>query len=224
MLNEFMKIIFPPKCIFCGKILSIKSDIDICRECYENIPFIAEEDSGGGRRIFHSRYCDRVVCTCEYTGIIKEALIKFKFKNKPSFYRAFGKLLFYKLSETVEADSIDMVISVPLSRKRHVERGYNQAKLIAGALSRELKVPECSAVLKRVKNTQSQRLLTGKERHENVRDAFELVDSDIVEGKTIILVDDIYTTGSTVGECARILKEYGAEKVLAGVIASGRKY
>lgn len=223
-MDKLLHLIFPPKCIFCNKILAITSDIDICKECYEKIPFLSPHPISGGRNLFNNRYCDQVVCVCEYSGNIKEALIRFKFYNKPSFYRALGKLLYSRLEDALDVGGIDMVLSVPLSRKRYAQRGYNQARLVSKVLSRELRVADCSAIIKRVRDTRSQRLLDKKSRYRNIRDAFALIDPDIVEGKTIVLVDDIYTTGNTVGECARILKEAGADRVIAGVIASGRKY
>ncbi len=224
MLNSVIRLIFPSKCIFCSKIIRPEADIDICRECFAEIPFLPPQPAEGQYNIFLNRYCDKVVCACEYTGIIKKALIQFKFYNKPSFYRTLGRLLAHKVAETIDCEDIDMVVSIPLYRKKQMKRGYNQAALIGRVLSREWQVPDCSAILKKVKDTRSQRLLDRKDRYRNLQDAFTLIDPDIVVGMNIVLVDDIFTTGSTVGECARILKEAGADKVIAAVIASGRKY
>ncbi len=117
-----------------------------------------------------------------------------------------------------------MAIGIPLYKKRLLDRGYNQAALLAGAVSREFNIPDCSAVIKRVKNTKSQRSLARYERYRNMVDAFCLVDADIIMGKTILIVDDVYTTGNTAGECARLPKENGAQRVYAAAAASGRRY
>ena len=125
MVERLINLIFPPKCIFCSKILNVNSDIDICKECFKRIPFLRYVQTGNGRKLFLNRYCDDVVCVCEYTGIIKEALVKFKFYNKPSFYRALGRLLYMKIAQNYDSSDIDMIVSVPLSKKRFTERGID---------------------------------------------------------------------------------------------------
>lgn len=116
-----------------------------------------------------------------------------------------------------------MIISIPLHHKKELSRGYNQALLISKALSRELKIPECSGVLKRIKYTDAQSLLKKGDRSINVKGAFRVINSDMIKDKSILLVDDILTTGSTANECSKVLKEAGARIVDAAVIASGKK-
>jgi ComF family protein len=125
-----------------------------------------------------------------------------------------------KMRNTIKFDTI---ISVPLHRQRELNRGYNQSRLISGALSRKLGLPDNSKLLQRVRNTQSQSLLAREERSLNLVDAFAVVDTSGVKGKNILLVDDIMTTGYTLNECAKALKAAGARTVVGAVVASGRK-
>jgi ComF family protein len=155
--------------------------------------------------------------------MVKESLIRFKFYNKPGYYRTFAKLIADKLDKLTNIEEYDMVISVPLHKHKEFIRGYNQAHLISKALSKLIKLPECSNVMKRERYTESQSLLDRQKRNQNVKGAFSVRLPQKAEGKTILLVDDILTTGSTLEECSRVLKQAGAVKVFAVVVATGRK-
>jgi len=179
--------------------------------------------SAGGESILEE-YCDSIICLCEYTGIIRESLKRYKFYNKPGYYRVFGKLLAEKIKKVTDFQKFDIIISVPLHRNRERIRGYNQSLLISRVVGRELGIQECSWLLEKVKDTPSQSLLNRQKRESNIKDAFRVTFSDRVRDKSILLIDDILTTGNTVNECSRVLKQCGARHVTAAVIASGRKY
>lgn len=220
---KFWELIFPPRCIFCGKLLEVHSELEICKGCYRQIPFVTGRlalacDTGPGRT-----YYDDIVCVCEYSGLVKRSLVRYKFSNKPSYYRAFAGLVVQKLLHGAGCQNFDMVISVPLHWKKKWDRGYNQALLIARQISRRLRLPEGSPLLVRSRETKSQSLLNKKDRQSNVFGAFTVVDPAAVAGKTILLVDDVMTTGSTVNECCKALKAAGAAKTVVAVIASGRR-
>jgi len=223
MLKEITRLIYPSKCIFCGILMVTKDDFDICPQCMKNIPF---SKHGITQSILNSaieEYCDGVIYICEYSGIIKQALIRYKFFEKSSYYRAFGKLLAAKLKKMTNYVGFDIVIGVPLHKSKENLRGYNQAELICKVLSKELKISKNSNILSRVLNTQSQSLLSGKERFYNIKGAFKANYPKHIQGKSILLVDDVFTTGNTINECSKVLKESGAKSVIAAVIASGRK-
>ncbi len=224
MLNEMLRLIFPPRCIFCKSLLSVGTTIEICSGCHTKIPFIhGNIVETAGEKLYKS-HCDGIICACEYSGIIKEGLIKYKFFDKASYYRAFAKLLSNRIKNMTRNTKFDIIISVPLHKERERIRGYNQALLISKFVSRELGVAENSRVLRRIRNTQSQSLLNKEERHVNIRDAFSVSGACEISGKTILLIDDVLTTGSTVNECSRVLKEAGAKAVIAAVVASGKKF
>ncbi|MCX7923029.1 MAG: ComF family protein [Clostridia bacterium] len=223
MLEGIIKFIFPSKCIFCGTLLDINAELDICARCYSRIPFINGKGIKDRRQGYDIKYCDGVFCVCNYSGIVKDSIIKYKFLNKASYYRTFAKLLSYKLKEMTNCRNFDIIVSVPLYKNKERVRGYNQSLLVSKALSKEIGVPHYSGLLVKIKNTESQSLLGKKERYTNIKDAFATSDRDKVKDKSILLVDDILTTGSTISECCKVLKESGAKKVFAAVIATGRQ-
>lgn len=223
LFERIANTIYPPKCIFCKKSLGNEIALHICSACYAKLPFTREmlmpvlENETGGQ-------CDGAISVFQYTGMAKNSLIRFKFYNKPSYYRTFARLLACKLKKITDIKQYDMVISVPLHRQKEFARGYNQAYLLSRALGRELQLPECSGLLKRQKYTFSQSLLDKKKRLENIKGAFLVKLPERVAGKSVLLVDDILTTGSTLEECSRMLKQAGVNKVTAAVVATGRKY
>lgn len=168
-------------------------------------------------------YCDGAISVFQYTGMVKESLIRFKFYNKPSYYRTYARLIADKLSKVTDIKQYHVVMSVPLHSHKEFSRGYNQAHLISKALSKDLKLPECSHLMKRYRYTEAQSLLDKQKRDQNVKGAFSVASAKRIKGKSVLLVDDILTTGSTLEECSRMLKQAGALKVTAVVVATGRK-
>lgn len=223
MISKVLLYIFPPKCIFCGNILDKGSDIFICKGCFNNLTFY-DIKSSKYKSIFKTTYCDEVVCACFYEGILKSALVKYKFSNKPSFYRGLAYLLCLQLEEVVKLNQIDLVIAVPLSTKRNRERGYNQAYLIAVYMSKLFRITNASAILRRIKHTKAQSTLHRDNRQNNITGAFVVENKPFIKGKNILILDDVFTTGSTVNECAKVLKEAGANSIYAAVVASSRKF
>lgn len=220
---RLVNLVFPPKCIFCHNVLPNSSDINICRGCFDKIPFI-KMNAESYSTVFKTPYCDKVICPCRYEGIIKKALTDFKFKDRPSLYRALAFIIGEKLTEFVEPGDIDIISAVPLSRKRFRLRGYNQAELLASFIARELNSVNASSVIIRTKNTKKQASLNKEERKLNVCNAFTVIDSSYVVNKKVLIVDDIFTTGSTISECAMAFKDAGAAEVYAAVVASGRYF
>lgn len=216
----FIKIIFPPRCIFCGKPLDIKTKLEICSLCYNSIPFVSEQYCEQKLMTFTKNSIDQIICLCRYSGIIKSSLIRYKFFNKPGYHRTFARLLAERIQNMTDLNNIDIIASVPLYKKKKNERGYNQSLLISRQLAKELGIAEKSRLLERVKNTRSQSLLKNRsERYLNVKDAFIVNNSEQIINKTVLLVDDISTTGFTLEECAGALKKAGAIKVIGAVIA-----
>lgn len=219
MTNRLIKLLFPHKCIFCGTVIDYERDIEICDKCFTKVPFVSRINY----EVDYKRYYDKLICLCRYTGIVKECLIKFKFYEKASCYRTFARLICGKLKEESGWDKHDMIMSVPLHPRKQRIRGYNQSQLITKVVSKETGIPESSRLLERTRETESQSLLSKDRRHSNVKGAFNVKEPESVKGKSVILVDDIFTTGFTINECAKVLKGAGVESVTALVIASGRR-
>jgi competence protein ComFC len=220
LTEKIIRLLYPPKCIFCGELLDIDTELEICPKCFDKIPFMPEENYRSLKKFDYDSNWDDLVCACEYKGIIKEAIMRYKFFDKPSYCRAFGHLMLLKLSGVLKKYDFDMIVSVPLHRKKKALRGYNQSLLISREISRKTGIPEKSNLLCRVKNTKSQSTLTREGRYFNIRNAFLIKEKEEIKSKNILIFDDILTTGYTLNECSRVLKEAGAEKVVAAVIAS----
>jgi ComF family protein len=210
--ETLLRLIFPPKCIFCGKILDIEKELEICDDCFEKLDFIKSP-------IIMNNV---IACVCQYNAVLRGAIVKYKFFDKPSFYRAFGLLLSQRVQEVFKDIKIDLLVSVPLHKKRERERGYNQAKLIAQQVSRHTGIPDRSKVIARVVNTKPQSLLSKEERKYNLEAAFIIEKPKEVQSRTILLIDDVLTTGATLHHCSECLKQAGAKAVFGAVIGTGR--
>jgi ComF family protein len=216
-----MHIIFPQKCAFCGKILfPQKVDVEFCDLCLSEIEFF-EKDFVDAKEI-DSPFFDGVISVCRYRGLIVEVIHRFKFNAKPVYYRPLAKFLYMKLEGISEVVDADFVMAVPMFVSKQKERGYNQAALIAKGFASCSGLPDYSKFLTRTRKTKKQSTLTKTERAENVKNSFAIWPPHFdLSGKTIILIDDIFTTGNTLNECARILKIAGAKFVYCAVVATG---
>lgn len=117
--------------------------------------------------------------------------------------------------------SYDIIGPVPIHKKRMVERGYNQSELIAREIAKNIDNLRYEKILRKTKNNKRQSELKKEDRLENVKNVYEIQNKQIIQGKRIILFDDIYTTGSTLNECSKVLKENGAKEILIIALASG---
>lgn len=184
------------------------------------IPFTSKLD----KSFYEKHYIDRFFCVCEYTGMMRKAIIRFKSYGKAASFRTFGLFMTKKLKDKTNVESFDGIVYIPVSNKRLVERGYNQAYLLAKSISKLTGINVIKNVLKRTLDTKSQKELNRTARIENIRGVFKVEKPDKIKEKNILLVDDIMTTGSTLNEASHVLKNAGAKKITAIVLASGRKY
>ncbi len=153
-----------------------------------------------------------------------ESIHQMKYGGKAYLARPLGKLMAYFATDWLEDCDRYLIMPVPLHPKRLRERGYNQSLLLARAMSLLLGIKIDLLSLRRVKNTRSQTGLNSEERKKNVRGAFALDREKDFKGQSIILVDDVATTGHTMNECAKILKTAGCEEVLCLVLARTEVY
>lgn len=159
-----------------------------------------------------TEYTQYLLAPFEYEGLYRNIFIDFKFHGKHAAGHLIGMMLEEYFKDMVICGDFDFIVSVPLSKRRLMERGYNQADIMAEYVSRALKIP-INNVLERIKHTEAQSQLRGRSRYENVKGVFK-TDCDLT-GMNILLFDDVFTTGSTVNECAKMLKMAGAENVVA---------
>lgn len=215
---------FPSYCVNCGQRISYKDNC-LCKECIKNIDVIfdgCEVCSGelldGHCAICDSRkiFFDKNIAIAEYNGVVKEILHSFKFNKRKRLHTHLSSLAFGKIS--CINDSIDAVTSVPINKKKRWERGFNQSELIAKYISKKIKV-DYVPHLKEKYNFKAQKKLGYRDRFLNILDRFIVKNEKRLKGKNILIIDDIFTTGATINECARILKSFGAEKVYSLTIA-----
>ncbi|MBN2466708.1 MAG: ComF family protein [Deltaproteobacteria bacterium] len=155
----------------------------------------------------------------KYEGALETLIHGFKYRQQFAAKTVFGFLLDNCRSDDLDFCRYDLLVPVPLHKKRLRERGFNQAVVLADLLRKKYKVPLARAVLQRTVYTPPQVQLRGDARKKNVRRAFKASDPAAVRNKTILLVDDVYTTGATMNECARTLKQAGASRIDGFVMA-----
>lgn len=170
-------------------------------------------------------FFDEQIFFFEYTGIIREKIINYKFNEKSYLYKTFAELITgIELEKFIK--EYDIIIPVPLSKKRMKERGYNQSLLILKYLLQKNKINNIyleDKILYKVKNIKPQSSMkTKQDRINNIKGVYEVKNNAKIKNKKIIIFDDIFTTGSTVNECAKIIKQAGAEKI--GVITIAKDF
>ena len=205
MLENILNLLYPNVCGVCNKI----SKEAICKKCEIKIKKYEINYLNRNRKI----YFDEIFCVYKYEGIIRDMLIKYKFQNDAYLYKTFIKILLKNKKLYSFLEKYDIIIPVPISKQRKQKRGYNQTQLISSGLAKELNIKCESKILVKVLNNNAQSSLNKKDRIENVKNAFKLINLYKIKDKNVLIFDDIYTTGSTVNECAKLLKEANTKKV-----------
>lgn len=237
LYNSILDLLFPEEgiCFCCDQYDEEVKEDHICNDCRDKLIFINEDKcpvcgkpTYKGYSSSRCSYCanktfyfTKALAPLEFSGLIRKTIYKYKYESKPYIYKSFGEVMLRAL-EKENIGNIDYIVPVPLHRARKAERGYNQAELLARHISLKLGIPLERNSLRRVKATKIQNKLARHEREQNIKDAFKIRDIRVFKDKRILLVDDIFTTGSTVNECSRILKEGGAAEVFVITIATGR--
>lgn len=212
VLSNILDLLFPPKCIFCGKFLKKGADC-MCPNCAETLPF-----AKGAAAVQKGDYFDVCVSPLMYEGDVRKSVLRFKFKGSVSYAECYGKLLADCIREHLSG-KYDLITWVPLSVKRARDRGYDQAMLLALAAALALDDVAVEILVKKA-HVKAQSTIEDREmRRANVSGVYELKDRELVAGKRILLIDDIITTGATLSECARTLLMGGAESVVCATLA-----
>ncbi len=248
MLSHILNIIFPAVCKQCGCFITTATTTTacFCNKCWEGIkwfnlpccprcgiPYHSLETSAEpfpvsssghtcGECIKNPPYFDRAISAGPYTEVLAEAIKLFKYKKKIHIGLALAghDVMVAGLTNLIQScPEAPFLIPVPLHQSRLREREYNQSAISASVISSKFSIPLMTDVLLRQRYTKPQVELGFRERKENVTGAFSIQNNEVIKGKNIILVDDVYTTGSTVNECAKALKKNGAGKVYVVTIA-----
>ncbi len=205
--NQILNLIYPPICGICGKL---NPDF-LCHKCEKLL-----ESQGKfkiEKQLNTSYYFKEHLYMFEYQGIIRKIILNYKFKDKAYLYKTLVNFLLKNQKFFQILQSYDTMISVPISRKRRKERGYNQSELIAKEIAIKLSLEYNPKSLFKAKNIIEQSKLNKEERKKNIQGVYELHNFKILQNKKILLIDDIYTTGSTVNECSKVLNQAQPKKI-----------
>jgi len=214
LLDTILNVVFPVNCLSCGKEGS-----DLCLRCLSDSPAAERESANWIFPLFDYRHIP-----------VKKSIWLLKYKSKKRIAGIFAEVMYGKIIEELSELSVmknfrePILIPIPLSKKRYRERGYNQAELICEKL---VEIDEKNNNFKLEKNTlikikETEHQANIKERRDrlkNLSDSFSVKNSKMIEGKNIILIDDVTTTGATLSEARKILKQSGAKKVIAFTVA-----
>jgi ComF family protein len=202
-----LNLIYPPTCGICGKLNSNF----LCKKCEKQLELQSKFEIEENQNINY--YFEEHLYIFEYQGIIRKIILDYKFNDKSYLYKTIVNFLlknekFFKIVE-----SYDTIIPVPISKKRKKERGYNQSELIAREIARNLPIEYNNRCIFKIKNIVEQSKLNKEERQKNIQGVYELRNQKLIQNKKILLIDDIYTTGSTVNECSKILGQAQPKKI-----------
>lgn len=200
-----LKQVVSPRCMRCGKTIEDETE-EYCRDC-RTVP-------KSFKRGFPAFF---------YEGAIKTSLYDFKYKNQRDYAEFYRDSILRIYGREIRELEFDGIVPVPVHPRKRKKRGYNQAELLAKELGKHLEVPVYPRYLERCVDTDPQKELNDKERMENLKNAFKIRQNEIKLEK-ILLVDDIYTSGSTIEACTRILLSAGTKAVYYTSVAIGRGY
>ncbi|NMC36597.1 ComF family protein [Candidatus Beckwithbacteria bacterium] len=232
--NFFLDFLFPPTCLSCGKFAEV-----LCSKCLAQIheqeqlicPFCLQTSLYGQKHSKCKGNLDGLVAIWSYKGVIQKVIKSVKYRYYWAFFDKIIQLYllylqkpkYQRLQKYLEQKPI--VIPVPLHKFKQKQRGFNQAEIIGKTLAKYYDLPFSKQILIRIVNTKPQSELSKKERAVNIKNAFFAsgkvlqISSKPLKDKQILLVDDVWTTGSTMQTCARILKKLGASKIWALTLA-----
>ncbi|MDE0207865.1 MAG: ComF family protein [Candidatus Tectomicrobia bacterium] len=232
LLRALCDFILPPHCVVCEASTSGESDPWVCAGCWVSVkfmrppvcaqcgtPFQAPVEAIGavnhrcGRCVTRPPHYERARAVGLYEGTLREVIHAMKYRPVFGLVRPLAELLCGWFSVYWGHRVPDALVPVPLHRLRLRRREFDQAQALAGELGRQVGVPVWSDTLIRHVSTRSQIGLSAVERRRNIRGAFRVEPRRSCRGKSLLLIDDVYTTGATALECARVLKRAGAARV-----------
>lgn len=213
MFRNIWELLFPPKCVLCRRILE-KEELDLCHVCRRDAPgYDGQRDK--------LRFVRQSTAVWYYEGVVRSSLLRYKFNNARSYCRCYGRMMAMRIAQELP-EQIDLMTWVPVGPKRKAKRGYDQVELLAQAVSRELGIPSRRLLRKPRDNRPQSGIDTAEGRRANVLGVYEICDPELIQGRNVLLLDDIVTTGATLSECARMLQSAGAKNVYSAAVAAGR--
>jgi ComF family protein len=232
MIDKVLSLLYPHKCTFCNKPIKFDNDKYICDNCEKSLPYLekggcvkcgcptgefALDVCSNCRKYNHS--FEKSFTPLVYTGNVRRAILRMKFYNAEYSARAFSFLIADRILSS-DAPLFDFITYVPVSGERFVERGFDQAKIIADELSKIMNIPVVDSIVHRDVSCRQSSLPQYK-RRKNAKESFK--GKDVKLSGTALLVDDIYTTGATMDACSKLLLKMGCDKVYIASVAINLK-
>lgn len=192
--KDKVMLVKKPSCLKCGRPI-YSNEAEYCEECEKK------------KHLFY-----KGISAYVYSDIVKKSIYRFKYSNRRYYAKTYGEMIAKEFLSEIKRWDCDVIVPVPIHRNRYKKRGYNQAEILAKELSKYIGIPVDSSILVRKINTLPQKELDANGRKNNLENAFKISKS-VVQYKKIILVDDIFTTGSTIDACAAMFLAAGVYKI-----------
>lgn len=210
--RKLTALIFPERCPYCSDLIE-PCEI-ACERCYNDIRRKHIPLKSGARGF-------RCICTFVYAGKVRRMILHLKYHDRTQYVPQIAELMADDIKSVYGENAFDLITFVPMHEKDLKKRGYNQSRLLARSLSSLLDIP-CIDTLRKVKRTKKQHHLKYAERKTNLSGAFELIDKELIKDKRVLLIDDIVTSGYTLGNCAKKLSSAKPELICCATIASAQ--
>ena len=233
IIDFCVELLYPKRCVTCDKVLlKMEKEQGFCRLCTKKVRLIGpayclkcgmplknnDELCANCKNICHEFTQAKAIF--RYTGNMKNAMYRFKYSNKRCYGKVFAKHAMKTNGPWLINKKFDAIVPVPMYKKKMKIRGYNQAEVFAKELSRLLNVPVADKIISREMDTMAMKRLNRLKRKKNLLNAFTLIEND-VQFRKVLIVDDIYTTGTTLDEVARALKLGGVEEIYGLCVCIG---
>ena len=216
LLGGLLDLLFPPKCVFCHELLEdAEKERGVCVRCEAALRMMSVG--------FKGEFFERAVSCFVYEGNVRRSIHRFKFGGRKEYAAVYGRYLLARLESEPAMCAVDLVTFVPTNRTNVRKRGYQHAALLAGRVAEGLGRP-CVELLVKTRKTRGMYGLQAGERRANILGAVKIsCNAEQIRGKRVLIIDDIFTTGTTAGECSRVLRMAGAEKVFVLTVAKTDK-
>lgn len=208
-LETVAEVFFPRRCPFCGEVIGFSA----CEECAPYVKEITRQDPH--ILVADSRGVEAAAAPYWYASPAREAVLRVKMSEERETARALAKAMCGALRACSEFRCVQAIVPVPSSLNERRKRGYDVPLWLAEFISQETGLPVLRGVLVKTKETKRQMTLDGKKRRENLKNAFRVLEPEQIRGMSLLVVDDVYTTGSTMLECALTLRAAGAKRCFA---------
>lgn len=236
---EIIRILYPKRCPVCDDILPdtpLVNGRNVCLKCNEKLHYITSPRCYVcGKQLYNmnDEYCTdcknkkhlfkQGVGVFGYDERIKFSMYRFKYSNRREYAKFYGEAIVSRYGHLIRSWNPEVIIPVPMYKIKKLQRGYNQAELVADEVGNLLHRPVDKKILVRTRRTEAMKELNDEERVKNLQNAFKITES-IVKYKKVLIVDDIYTTGTTIDTCSDVLLRAGVEEIFYASVCIGNGF